>query len=890
MSIFDDIEGELENKSYRFIWKKYADYDPYGADCIFGNNGVHTTECNCGGTGILIHKKQIEFHENKATFRALVAGRGSGKALALDTPIPTPTGWTRMGEIEVGDVVFDETGSKTTVLATYDVDAKKAWRIKFSDGTHIDACEDHQWTTWTHQARKSYRRTMRNDDYPMDWPNWRGHDAWGNQTDIGPKTVTTSDIVDTLKHDGRESNHSIPVCGALQTDEADLPIDPYLLGYWLGDGVSKTRRISVGRMDIAETVINLGNHCEILRVDDDSNGNHLLVFDTPGHMSIGRDCNNGRFTKSTGFVRTIKELGLFDNKHIPDIYLRSSRSQRLALLQGLMDTDGHASVSDVEFTSTNEKLAYGFLELARSLGQKPVMGIGVATLYGREISKKYRILWTPTIPVFRLSRKLELTRKSGVAQQIRHRARYIVGAEEIGPGPMRCISVDSPNSLYLAGSGMVPTHNSKSGAAELVKYIVEHPGAKVMIVAPNYGMLHRAAFEYFAPALPPGLIKSSNMQRHEINLVTGGKVWLASAEHPDSLRGPTVSAIWIDEASYLTEETFDILMACLRQTGYPLKLWATSTPKGKNYLWRLWVDSPSKQEELKNDWWYIQFRTHDNPWYPKKMLRALEVKLGDTPWGRQELLGSFEAFAGQIYPYFSRDVHVKDFQAEYRAGRLKFKEIFYAVDWGFADPTVILVCGVGDDNKLYILEEMYKEGLSMPEVVAEAKNLVNKWGKGRFVCDSAGQTQIDTFNKANLPSHDAYKSIPEGITMVGGRLFYSKDESGQFIVPPRLFFDSSCKNTLGEIEVYHYKEKEDGDESKPEPAKGQKDHGLDACRYAVMEIEGGQQNWGLVKDRGVLDAINSRPSDASPTHYASIQNMPSAKDLWRVGRRRFRMF
>jgi phage terminase large subunit len=676
VSLFDDIEGELENKSYRFIWKKYADYDPYGAECIFGNNGVHEADCNCGGTGILIHKKQIEFHENDSMFRALVAGRGSGKALALDTPIPTPTGWTKMGEIKVGDVVFDETGRKTTVLATYDVDAKKAWRIKFSDGTHLDACEDHQWVTLPHEYAHFHQCAD---------AEWASVD--GPLSHIR-RHITTSEMVETMTNAFGHPNHYIPKC---------------------------------------------------------------------------------------------------------------------------MPESGESFV-------------------------------------------------------------------------------HALSAEPIEPMPMRCISVNSKNSMYLAGKGMIPTHNSKSGAAELVKYIVEHPGAKVMIVAPNYGMLHRAAFEYFAPALPPGLIKSSNMQRHEINLVTGGKVWLASAEHPDSLRGPTVSAIWIDEASYLTEETFDILMACLRQTGYPLKLWATSTPKGKNYLWRLWVDSPSKQEELKKDWWYIQFRTHDNPWYPKKMLRALEIKLGDTPWGRQELLGSFEAFAGQIYPYFSRDVHVKDFQAEYRAGRLKFKEIFYAVDWGFADPTVILVCGIGDDNKLYIMEEMYKEGLSMPEVVAEAKALVNKWGKGRFVCDSAGQTQIDTFNKANLPAHDAYKPIMEGITMVGSRLFYTKNEAGEFIVPPRLFFDASCKNTLEEIEVYHYKEKEDGDESKPEPARGQRDHGVDSARYAVMEIEGGQQAWSLVKDKSVLDAINSRPADMGASHYSSLQRMPSAKDLWRIGKRRFRMF
>lgn len=69
-----------------------------------------------------------------------------GKALALDTPLATPSGWTTMGDVNVGDILFDETGAPCRVTGTTDVMRnRRCYRVRFSDGSSIIADADHLW-------------------------------------------------------------------------------------------------------------------------------------------------------------------------------------------------------------------------------------------------------------------------------------------------------------------------------------------------------------------------------------------------------------------------------------------------------------------------------------------------------------------------------------------------------------------------------------------------------------------------------------------------------------------------------------------------------------------------------------------------------------------------
>ena len=161
------------------------------------------------------------------------------------------------------------------------------------------------------------------------------------------------------------------------------------------------------------------------------------------------------------------DLGLRDGKYIPRQYLEAGVGQRLALLHGLMDTDGY--VDDVagrcEFTSTNDRIANGVVELAASLGFRPVLSVGRATLHGVDHGPKYRVKFTPDRPVFRLSRKLA---RQKPADARFHRFRAIEVVREVASVPVRCIQVASPHGVFLVSRSFIPTHNSSLGRLGLL--------------------------------------------------------------------------------------------------------------------------------------------------------------------------------------------------------------------------------------------------------------------------------------------------------------------------------------------------------------------------------------------------------------------------------------
>jgi replicative DNA helicase len=160
----------------------------------------------------------------------IIAARpGLGKALALDTPLPTPTGWTTMGEVRVGDQLLGADGKPTTVVAATDVMTDRpCFELTFSDGTTAVADAEHQWWTTTRADRRAGRE--------------------GTQ----PSVRTTAELAQTVRcatADAR-ANHAVPVAHPLSLPVADLPLPPYVLGVWLGVGHSAGARITTIDHDI----------------------------------------------------------------------------------------------------------------------------------------------------------------------------------------------------------------------------------------------------------------------------------------------------------------------------------------------------------------------------------------------------------------------------------------------------------------------------------------------------------------------------------------------------------------------------------------------------------------------------------------------------------------
>lgn len=477
------------------------------------------------------------------------AGRGWGKALALDTPLPTPEGWTTMGCVQVGDQLLDEQGKTCTVTGTFEVDAREAWRLWFSDGAHIDACGDHLWVTLDALERKRLNRKGR--PIPADWAS--------------KPPLQTRDVVKTLFRGKRgDRNHSIPVAQPLDLPKKELPLDPYLLGVWLGDGSRNNSDITCHEDDAP--------HYEVACTKAGltwTEGHRQKKSPKVGVWSISRSPPKAtnRGPRSTNpFFLGLKSLGVLKNKHIPSVYLRASKEQRLALLQGLMDTDGYIAPESghAEFTTVLPALVSGFMDLARGLGQKPISLEGRSMLNGVDHGPKWRINWRPTIPVVTLPRKLAQVRERG-AQWMRNEHRMIVGAEPLPPQKMRCVTVDSPHSMYLAGAGMIPTHNTYVGSESLCD-AAEDPerwGGFAVIGGPDPRQVKRdcltgpsglfSAADRRAKHGGLGIVyKNYNDRLCRFESPRGGgdaglTIYWAASSDPKSFRGPNYGLAWLDE-------------------------------------------------------------------------------------------------------------------------------------------------------------------------------------------------------------------------------------------------------------------------------------------------------------------------------------------------------
>jgi replicative DNA helicase len=354
-----------------------------------------------------------------------------GKALALDTPLPTPAGWTTMGKVAVGEQLLGADGRPVTVVAaTEAMHGRPCYEVEFSDGEIIVADAQHQWLTWTRRARR-YDAQLRGGAREFAHP-------------VPPEVVTTEQIARTLRCPGADHrpNHAVRVSQSFGLPDADLPIPPFALGMWLGGEGSADAEFTTGDPEI---VVNVEASGLIAVPQRRRRWYRLEVPEAP-----------------EGSVRAVlRTMGVLGNKHIPISYLRGSEAQRRALLAGILDTDGTVtSTGSVHLAVTNRAFAEGVRELVLSLGYRCSMSTKCVKGRSEASSTCYMVNFTTPDQVFWLDRKHLLHKERLHHDPQRTRWRYIADVRPVPSRPVRCVQVDSADRLYLAGRSMIPTHNS----------------------------------------------------------------------------------------------------------------------------------------------------------------------------------------------------------------------------------------------------------------------------------------------------------------------------------------------------------------------------------------------------------------------------------------------
>ena len=381
----------------------------------------------------------------------ILVARQNGKALDVDTEILTSRGFVTLRDIHEGDEVYHPSGHLTRVAAVSEImPDRECCQVTTTDGRSVVADRDHLWTVTDKRRIKSLGpRGARNRWFETVTM------TTGEMAAAGVSRYATggrTSVTDGKRYATNEYRFTLPEQGPLKSPDITLPVDPYVLGAWLGDGNSANAGFCSADPEIIDEIRAAGESCR-------KRAGH------PYAWSLSDGVRRGRGGGDATLQARLRRLGVLGNKHVPDLYLTAGTGQREALLQGLMDTDGtiEAARGQVEFCSTLRPLAEAVRFLARSLGWRATLRIGRATLNGRDCGPKYRVQFTPKTSdpfcPFRLPRKA--ARIGGTDGGKGRATLSIASIEPVEPRAVRCIQVESPDGLFLAGRDLIPTHNSK---------------------------------------------------------------------------------------------------------------------------------------------------------------------------------------------------------------------------------------------------------------------------------------------------------------------------------------------------------------------------------------------------------------------------------------------
>ena len=335
------------------------------------------------------------------------------------TPILTTKGWKTHGDLKEGDYVYHPSGKPTKVVKVHPpvlVDNC----FEFANGDKLVSGDHHLWNVYDWGNRK--QRLMET------------HEIMERQTLIGEKKKRSNFLVDNPE--------------PIQYPEQEVPIDPYWLGLWLGDGFSNRPSICCEGGD--EDYCLKKTAYDVINLNKSGEGN----------------CVAADYTYQ-GLLGKLKELNLYKNKHIPDCYLYNSIEVRMQLLAGLIDSDGSVEKSSnrVVFVNTNKTLLKQVYELMTCLSFNVHVEKRPAEVMN-ELKKKnnplpiisrndaYALRITPHLPIPTKIPRKEI-KGNGVANRI-----GLINKYKVKPDWGNCITVEADDGMYLVGKNLTPTHNS----------------------------------------------------------------------------------------------------------------------------------------------------------------------------------------------------------------------------------------------------------------------------------------------------------------------------------------------------------------------------------------------------------------------------------------------
>ncbi|MCJ0872450.1 helicase-related protein [Streptomyces sp. AP-93] len=489
--------------------------------------------------------------------RLLQGEVGSGKAQPLDAQVLTPTGFRPMGRIEVGDEVVVPTGEIAVVGGVFPQGEREVWRVVLSDGSAVECDDEHLWIVGT----------------SCGWD--RGQE---------PKVMTTREIRSDLHEANGSSKWYLPVAVPVDLTSGDVPpLDPYLMGVLLGDGSFRhDLRLSTADAEILDAVAaEVAPDCEMAVVPG-SRCDYTIRMSGPKGGA-----------RRNPVIQALRDLGLWGltshHTFVPDVYKNAPVKERLAVLQGLMDTDGtlHADGMSMSFCSASRRLAQDVAWLVRSLG-------GRARVLPEEAAFNVSVALPEEFEPFRLSRKAARMRPRPEYNTFR---RGIRAVEHVGAKPVQCISVEHPSHAYVTDNFTV-THNTMVALRAMLAVV--DSGGQAAMLAPTEVLAqqhHRSITEMMGELAEGGMLGGSD-RGTKVVLLTGsmgmparrqalldlitGEAGLVIGTHAlieDKVQFHDLGLVVVDEQHRFGVEQRDALRSKGKQPPHLLVMTATPIPR-----------------------------------------------------------------------------------------------------------------------------------------------------------------------------------------------------------------------------------------------------------------------------------------------------------------------
>lgn len=751
-----------------------------------------------------LYPQHLEFFKLGREYptRCFMAANRVGKALKHGTRVATPTGWRPIEELSVGDKVMSGDGTVTTVIGVYPQGEVDLYSLSFDGAREIITCGDHLWKYQHPRARYPYRQSHGKKEPNPFYGQWEVGNT-RRLAEFGAIPRTRAVVPNTM-----------PFVG----EAADLPVDPYVLGLLLGDGGLSRDSVKFSSVD-QESVEAIRQHYRVTHYEG---------------------CDYG-----VGVTTEIRKLGLLgkrsSDKFVPKEYLAANPEQRLALLQGLMDSDGYCSkTGSMEYSTNSSRLAEDVEWLCASLGIKCRSVYRHTQSQDMQGKPSWRlILRSKTLCPFRLSRKVRRWRP------LKETGDWVLhGVKPAGRGMATCIEVNDPSHTFVIEGGIV-THNTEGGGGyELTLHLTgEYPGwwegyrFENPIDAWAAGDTNETVrdiiqFKLLGPKESPGtgLIPGRLIKDIKYRQGGNGSVDYVLVEHAPtgkvsrlgfksyeqgrkSFQGTEKDVIWLDEEANpgIRAECIIRLMTTaglLIETFTPLR---GLTEIVTGYLGEGGLKSDSRVQ-INGERAMVMAGWDDVPHLSesekKRMLAECEPHLKKSRSKGIPSLG-----AGAIYPVEEEEITVKPFMIPAHWPRAYGMDVGWkrtAAIWGATDP---------ETGVTYLYSEYYR-GQAEPSIHVTGIKTRGDWIPGaidpaaRGANQKDGENLLEIYEGLGLILNKADNAVEAGIHEV-----FEKLSTGQL----KVF--STLQRWLAEYRIY--RRDENGKIIKAN------DHLMDATRYFV---------------------------------------------------------